>query len=122
MSRAQFTSRVVQRPHRQRFITLTLTEGEADLVLDLVSQVTGKPALSPRKYARRIRRSLTALLAYDETHTDAYALRSKKPFKYHTYDWGKRKREAAFTEEIKGLKGEFQQSVRDAGLFLTGRF
>lgn len=124
MARAQFVSKVVQRPHRQRFITLTLTEGEADLILDLASQVKGNPTESPRKYARRIRRSLTQLLGYDERKTDAFALRSSKRrvIKYHTYVWRTRKRDAAFVQEINGLKDEFQQSVRDKPALFTGRF
>lgn len=57
-----------------RKVTLTLTEGEADLILALTSMAGGSPSKSPSKYARRIRRALAETLGYNELDTDAFHL------------------------------------------------
>lgn len=57
-----------------RKVTLTLTEGEADLILALVSMSGGSRSKSPAKYARRIRRALMDVLGYNELDTDAFHL------------------------------------------------
>ena len=57
-----------------RKVTLTLTEGEADLLLALTSMAGGSASRSPRKYAHRIRRALVEALGYNELDTDAFHL------------------------------------------------
>lgn len=57
-----------------RKVTLNLTEGEADMLLALVSMVGGRHAQSPRKYAERVRRALETALGYDWSGTDAFHL------------------------------------------------
>lgn len=57
-----------------RKVTLTLTEGEADLILALVTMVNGHQGKSPRKYARRIARALSDALGYGVEETDAFYL------------------------------------------------
>src|SRR5262252_1945328 len=47
-----------------RIVTLRITEGEADLIMALVSMVHGHRSRSPRKYAERIRKALEAALGY----------------------------------------------------------
>lgn len=57
-----------------RLVTLRMTEGEADLVLALVTSIHGSKSKSPRKYAQRIAAALTSALGYSFADTDAYHL------------------------------------------------
>lgn len=57
-----------------RNVTLKLTEGEAELLLSLVSNTAGHTSKSPRKYATRIRRALEGVLGYEAIDTDAHRL------------------------------------------------
>jgi hypothetical protein len=57
-----------------RKVTLSLTEGEADLLLAVLAAVGGSQSKSPRKYARRITSALEGALGYDYESTDAYYL------------------------------------------------
>jgi hypothetical protein len=57
-----------------RKVTLSLTEGEADLLLGVLAQVSGSTTKSPRKYARRISSALEGALGYGHTDTDSFGL------------------------------------------------
>lgn len=61
-----------------RDVTLKLTEGEADLLLSMFSNVGGSTTRSPRKYADRMRNALTGALGYTYESTDAHALLKDK--------------------------------------------
>jgi hypothetical protein len=64
---------IVQRTKVNR-IQLTLTEGEADFLLAVLSKIGGSPVKSPRKYQERISKALTDATGLNFTDTDAYAL------------------------------------------------
>lgn len=71
-----------------RDITLTLTEGEADLLLSLLANVSGSSTKSPRKYAERIRDALIGALGYTYKDTDAHALLFKDSEGVYYHDYG----------------------------------
>lgn len=70
---------VKQPPKR---IVLELSEGEADFVLAMSGIVTGSPKHSPRKYADRIFRELSAALGVNGEDTDAYKLMKPGAFSF----------------------------------------
>lgn len=57
-----------------RKITLSLTEGEAELLLMLTGAIGGSRSKSPRKYGMRIYRALQEALGYGASETDAFHL------------------------------------------------
>jgi len=57
-----------------RRITLSLTEGEADMIRAVLSHVGGDNRKSPRKYVSRVARALDAVLGYRYDETDAHPL------------------------------------------------
>jgi len=56
-----------------RRVILSLTEGEADYLLGLISQVAGNHRKSPHKYGVRIEKALEEALGYNYSGSDAYA-------------------------------------------------
>lgn len=68
-----------------RRVTLKLTEGEADLLVGLLANVSGNRTQSPRKYAERVRVALEEALGYTFEETDAFRL-SLGDVEFRQYD------------------------------------
>ena len=82
MAKATYIKPKPVRPPRGK-VVLELTEGEADLILCVMSGfIGGDPENSPRKYADRIAYALESALDLDYKATDAYSL-NKPPIVGH---------------------------------------